>query len=93
MSALGQKQTFAAQNTMSALPPKADSAKRDVRFVPIADSCTAANSMCIRSARQRGSRRTLPMLSPNRFLTALRAEGKKAKPRAHFAAGGATAAD
>jgi hypothetical protein len=39
MSALGQKQTFAAQNAMSALPPKADmcGAKRHVRFVPIAD--------------------------------------------------------
>ena len=39
MSALGQKQTFALQNVMSALPPKADmcSAIRHVRFVPIAD--------------------------------------------------------
>jgi hypothetical protein len=39
MSALGQKQTFAVQNGMSALPPKADmcGAKRDVRYVPIAD--------------------------------------------------------
>ena len=39
MSALGQKQTYAAQNVMSALPPKADmcGATRDVRFVPIAD--------------------------------------------------------
>ena len=39
MSALGQKQTCAAQKVMSALPPKADmcSAKRDVRLVPIAD--------------------------------------------------------
>ena len=39
MSALGQKQTFAMQNIMSALPPKADmcSARRHVRFVPIAD--------------------------------------------------------
>ena len=38
MSALGQKQTFALQNGMSALPPKADmcGAKGDVRFVPIA---------------------------------------------------------
>jgi hypothetical protein len=33
MSALGQKQTFAMQNGMSALPPKADipSAERNVR--------------------------------------------------------------
>ena len=39
MSALGHKQTFAAQKVMSALPPKADmcSALGDVRFVPIAD--------------------------------------------------------
>ena len=39
MSALGQKQTFAMQQGMSALPPKADmcSATRHVRFVPIAD--------------------------------------------------------
>ena len=39
MSALGHKRTFALQNVMSALPPKADmcSAKRHVRLVPIAD--------------------------------------------------------
>jgi hypothetical protein len=39
MSALGQKQTFAVQNGMSALPPRADmcGALADVRFVPIAD--------------------------------------------------------
>jgi hypothetical protein len=39
MSALGQKQTFAMQQGMSALPPKADmcGALADVRFVPIAD--------------------------------------------------------
>ena len=39
MSALGQKQTYAAHKWMSALPPKADmcSATRDVRFVPIAN--------------------------------------------------------
>jgi hypothetical protein len=39
MSALGQKQTFAVQNRMSALPPIADmcGAKRDVRYGPIAD--------------------------------------------------------
>ena len=39
MSALGQKRTFAAQNGMSALPPKADicSALVHVRFVPKAD--------------------------------------------------------
>ena len=39
MSALGQKQTFAPQEVMSALPPKADmcSATRDVRYGPKAD--------------------------------------------------------
>ena len=39
MSALGQKQTCAAQNVMSALHPKADmcGAQAHVRFVPIAD--------------------------------------------------------
>ena len=39
MPALGQKQTFAMQNVMSALPLVADicSALADVRFVPKAD--------------------------------------------------------
>ena len=39
MSALGHKRTFAVQNGMSALHPKADmcGATGDVRFVPIAD--------------------------------------------------------
>ena len=39
MSALGQKQTFAAQRVMSALPPKADmcGATRDVCYGPKAD--------------------------------------------------------
>ena len=39
MSALGQKQTFAMQNAMSALPPTADmcSALGNVRLVPEAD--------------------------------------------------------
>jgi hypothetical protein len=39
MSALGHKRTFAVQNGMSALPPKADIPGGDqhVRFVPIAD--------------------------------------------------------
>jgi len=40
MSALGQKQTFAPQNVVSALLPKADmcGATRDVRVGPKADS-------------------------------------------------------
>ena len=40
MSALGHKQTFAVQNDVSALPPKADIDwlfTPNVRFVPIAD--------------------------------------------------------
>jgi Tripartite tricarboxylate transporter family receptor len=39
MSALGQKRTFASDQPMSALPPKADMDQhgRDVRFVPKAD--------------------------------------------------------
>src|SRR5215471_19670561 len=46
MSALGQKQTLGKVRLMSALPPKADIRTQpcDVRFVPIADSCTAPNS-------------------------------------------------
>jgi hypothetical protein len=41
---LGQKQTLDWRPLMSALPPKADMVQhnRDVRFVPKADSCTAA---------------------------------------------------
>jgi hypothetical protein len=47
MSALGQKRTFEHDYIMSALPPKADIAKRDrdVRFGPLADSCTAERSL------------------------------------------------
>ena len=47
MSALGQKRTFAMQNGMSALTPKADmcSATRHVRFVPIADIRSLVNLM------------------------------------------------
>ena len=46
LSALGHKRTFAVQNDMSALPPKADicSARAHVRFVPIAD--IAASTTC-----------------------------------------------
>jgi hypothetical protein len=44
MSALGQKRTFAVQNVMSALPPKADmcGAAQHVRFVPKADIRSSA---------------------------------------------------
>ena len=43
MSALGQKQTYAAQKVMSALPPKADmcGATRDVPYVPKANVRTS----------------------------------------------------
>jgi hypothetical protein len=43
MSASGQKQTSRPEISMSALPPKADIVQHggDVRFVPIADICTA----------------------------------------------------
>jgi hypothetical protein len=43
------------QVVMSALPPKADmcSATRDVRFGPIADSCSATKWIAIRSPRRR----------------------------------------
>jgi len=46
MSVLGQKQTYAVQNAVSALAPKADicTATNDVRFGPEAD--IAANSVC-----------------------------------------------
>jgi len=46
LSALGQKQTCAAQNVMSALRPKADmcSANRHVCFGPIADIASPALS-------------------------------------------------
>src|SRR5689334_8664096 len=39
MSALGHKRTFATQNSMSALPPRADmcGATKDVRYGPEAD--------------------------------------------------------
>src|SRR5262245_13842712 len=47
MSALGQKQTFAVQKGMSALPPKADmcGAVADVRFGPKADMCPHTPSL------------------------------------------------
>jgi hypothetical protein len=52
MSALGQKQTSRPEISMSALPPKADTQghKPHVRFVPEADSCTAAKTVPKRDA-------------------------------------------
>ena len=50
-SALGQKQTFALHQPMSALPPKADmcSATRHVRFVPKAEilQCNSIAEICL----------------------------------------------
>jgi hypothetical protein len=48
-SALGHERTFSEVCGMSALPPKADIGKRhrDVRFVPKADSSTAAKIICV----------------------------------------------
>src|SRR5262245_28796277 len=46
MSALGQERTSPVHLAMSALPQTADKERtpRNVRFVPIASECTAANS-------------------------------------------------
>ena len=46
MSALGQKQTFAPQKAVAALPPKADMCDTlaDVRFVPKADIASLIQS-------------------------------------------------
>ena len=56
MSALGHKRTYAVQNAMSALPPKADmcSALGDVRFVPIADIAATYSITSSASARRVG---------------------------------------
>jgi hypothetical protein len=53
MSALGHKRIFGPRNAMSGLPLKADIGERnqDVRFVPKADSCTAAIHIARRSRR------------------------------------------
>jgi hypothetical protein len=55
MSALGQKQTCALQNVMSALPPKADmcGATSDVRFGPKAD-VVGQRMHAIRAERVKG---------------------------------------
>ena len=56
MSALGQKQTCAAQKVMSALPPKADmcSALADVGFVPKADIATHSITSSARASTDGG---------------------------------------
>src|SRR5262249_56973157 len=60
MSALGQKQTFAPQNVMSALLPKADScsAEAHVCFGPIAD-ITSLYSMTLSARGIRCARTTI----------------------------------
>ena len=66
MSALGQKQTFAVQEPMSALPPKADmcGATRDVRFVPIAD-IRASEDHAFDSERKAAARGKIILISVN----------------------------
>src|SRR6516162_11188430 len=64
MSALGQKRTFRNVAPMSALPPKADMDQSgcDVRFVPKADSCTAAiNAKLKRGSAYRQLARLIPV--------------------------------
>jgi hypothetical protein len=54
MSEVAQKQTSYRRPLMSALPPKADigTQPRDVRFVPKADSCTAAKAQHVGRQRE-----------------------------------------
>jgi hypothetical protein len=78
MSALGQKRTLAYVGYLSALPPKANIAERHhhVRFVPKADSCTAAKlRFCNRNIRYNGRRRTH---SQRTTLRSLSIDGKAA---------------
>jgi hypothetical protein len=55
MSAMGQKLPRDAAGCMSALPPKADmcSAPADVRYGPIADSCSAQIKQAFSPSDQR----------------------------------------
>ena len=72
MSALGQKQTSRLLERMPLHPPKADirDQESDVRFVPKADSCTAALKPSLREAvpitRRRGPSSKRPPVSPCR---------------------------
>ena len=63
MSALGHKRTSQCDRLMPALPPKADVEGRasDVRFVPKADSRTAAKRVAIGSPRLRSKARLLEL--------------------------------
>src|SRR6476661_912840 len=85
MSALGQKQTFAVQKGMSALPPKADmcDATRDVRFVPKADiepSLTACPGWLSRAVNGRSSRHLVGVQGPAAPAVAARRLGTKMPP-------------
>jgi hypothetical protein len=59
MSALGQKQICRSELATSALPPIADIDRRqlDVRFVPEADSCSAARKLLVHLVGNREHRR------------------------------------
>jgi hypothetical protein len=59
MSALGHKRTLKHVRPMSALPPKADIAGRqlDVRFVPKAHSCSVARKLLVHLVGNREQRR------------------------------------
>ena len=70
MSALGQKQTFAMQNAMSALPPKADmcSAQAHVCFVPIADMPVEEPVHSINGGHRTGSAFGSPPIGEQRLV-------------------------
>ena len=70
MSALGQKQTFAVQNSMSALHPIADmcSALAHVCFVPKADMAAKLLSLDLLDVRQH------PRFVEERFFRTVKAE-------------------
>ena len=77
MSQMGHKQTFAPQNVMSALPPKADicGALAHVCFVPIADrgaelSCLLAG--ITRNAQPPGALDRQPLKQVSRSKSQLR---------------------
>jgi len=85
MSAVGQKQTFAAQKSMSALPPKADmcGATKDVRFGPIADVSNSLDDFvgAWGQWRRHGQRKRLRDWSPTRILLASGPTSKSFRPK------------
>ena len=64
MSALGQKQTFASQKAMSALPPKTDmcGARVNVRYGPVADIKLTADLKARHPIRQSGAQCSFELL-------------------------------